>query len=562
MAHRPWTKLYDTLTPTELRYPQVPIQEMLRVMANLAPDKPAIDYHGSLITYRELRQTSLRLAAALATQGVRQGDRVALHLPNCPQYVLAYYAVLHLGAIVVNVNPQYTPTELKHIMDTTSPKVMFTSEAAMSLVSALRETVEPFLVVVTALRDFIAGGPVSTPQSLDLPEGWLHFSRLLENAASDRPPRVTIHCQDPAVIMFTGGTTGFPKGAVLTHANYVASATACALWGEHSLRLVPVERRAVMTVLPLFHVFGQICCLQYAMYTGATMILVPKFEIDDFMDTLARVPEITYFPAVPTLAHAIVNHPRSGQLELDRKIKLLNTGGGPMPLSLMEQVEDLGILYSEGWGMTETTSQGIANPFIGLKKHGSIGIPLLGAEVKLVDLESGEHEVPSGESGEIVIKSPYVMSGYWNNPAETAKQVRDGWLHTGDVAVKDEDGYIFIVDRKKDMIIAGGFNIYPREIDEVLYQHPKISEAVSLGVPDPYRGETVKAFVVLRPGESATAQEIMEFCRERLTGYKVPRLIEFREALPKSAVGKLLRKALRDEEMAKQKEGAQPGPLA
>ncbi len=556
MECRPWTKLYDTSTPTTLRYPQVPIQEFLRVAANLVPDKPATDYFGTLMTFRELRQASLRLAAALAAQGIVKGDRVALHLPNCPQYILAFYAVLHLGAIVVNVNPQYTASELKHIVDTTSPKAVITLDLAMPLVRALLETVEPFLVVVTALQDFLKDVPASTAHSLDLPEGWLHFSQLLDGAPAARPPRVAVHCQDPAVMMFTGGTTGFPKGAVLTHANYVSAGTACALWGEGSLRMIPVERRRVMSVLPLFHVFGQICCLQYAVYTGATMVLVPKFDIEQFMGILKRLPEITYFPAVPTLAHAIVNHAKAGELELDRKIKLLNTGGGPMPLSLIEQVEDLGILYSEGWGMTETTSLGIANPFVGLKKHGSIGIPLVGADVKLVDLESGHEEVPAGSPGEIAIRSPYVMSGYWHNPEETAKQLQNGWLHTGDVAIKDEDGYIFIVDRKKDMIIAGGFNIYPREIDEVLFQHPKVSQAVALGVPDPYRGETVKAFVVLKPGESASAQEIIDFCRERLTGYKVPRLIEFRQSLPKSAVGKLLRKALRDEELAKQKQDA------
>ncbi|MCB2189727.1 MAG: long-chain fatty acid--CoA ligase [Deltaproteobacteria bacterium] len=556
MENRPWTKLYDTHTPTELRYPQVPIQEFLRVAANMVPDKPALDYYGSLMTFRELRQASLRLATALAAQGVGKGDRVALHLPNCPQYVLAYFAVLHLGAIVVNVNPQYTPSELKHIMDTTTPKALFTFNLAMPLVQAVQESVEPFLVVVTALQDFIKGVPASSAQSLELPEGWLHFSEMLDRAPAGLPPRVAIKSQDPAVIMFTGGTTGFPKGAVLTHGNYVSSTTACCLWSEGTARIVPVERRSVMSVLPFFHVYGQICCLHYAMYACATMILVPKFDIEEFMGTLERIPEITFFPAVPALAHAIVNHPRAGQLELDRRIKLLNNGGGPMALSLIEQVEDLGILFSEGWGMTETTSMGIANPFIGLKKHGSIGIPLVGADVKVVDTETGLAEVPTGTQGEIIIKCPYVMSGYWNNPEETANQLKDGWLHTGDVAIKDEDGYIFIVDRKKDMIIAGGFNIYPREIDEVLYQHPKVSEAVALGVPDPYRGETVKAFVVLKPGATATAQEITDFCRERLTGYKVPKMIEFRASLPKSAVGKLLRKALRDEELAKQNKDA------
>lgn len=555
MENRPWTKLYDTFTPTELRYPQVPIQEFLRSTASLAPDKAAIDYFGSLLTFRELNQASLRLAAALAELGVGKGDRVALHLPNCPQYVIAYFAVLHLGAIVVNLNPLYTPNELKHITLNTSPKLIFSSDQAMAPLQALMELVEPIPVVVAGLRDYAPATPDIAPQELELPEGWLSFAELLENAPSDRPPRGAVHSQDPAVIIFTGGTTGIPKGAVLTHGNYVASFTAAGLWFESTLRMVPVERRAVMTVLPLFHVYAQICCLHYAVFNAATMVLVPRFEIDQFMDTLARVPEITFFPAVATLINAVVNHPRAGELELNRKIKLLNGGGGPMPLSLIEQVEELGISYSEGWGMTETTSMGASNPAVGLKKHGSIGIPLVGADIKLVDVESGEKEVPLGQPGEIMIKAPYVMSGYWNNPEETAKQLKDGWLYTGDIAVQDEDGYIFIVDRKKDMIIAGGFNIYPRDIDEVLFQHPKVSEAISLGVPDPYRGETVKAFVVLKPGVTATPQEIMDFCRERLTGYKVPKIVEFRDSLPKSAVGKLLRKVLRDEELAKQKHG-------
>ncbi|MCB2227798.1 MAG: AMP-binding protein [Desulfarculaceae bacterium] len=555
MENRPWTKHYDTFTPTELRYPQVPIQEFLRMAASLTPDKAAMDYFGSLTTFEELNQASLRLAAALAELGLGKGDRVAMHLPNCPQYVIAYFAVLHLGAIVVNLNPQYTPSELKHIIEETGPKLIFSYDGAMAPLQTLLEMVEPFTVVVTGLMDYAPREADAALPELDSPEGWLNFTQLLEGAASPRPPRVTVSSQDPAVIIFTGGTTGTPKGAVLTHGNFVASFTAAGLWFESTMRMIPVERRAVMTVLPLFHVYAQICCLHYGVFHAATMILVPRFEADKFMDTLERVPEISFFPAVATLINAVVNHPRAPELGLNRKIKLLNGGGGPMPLSLIEQVEELGISYSEGWGMTETTSMGASNPAVGLKKHGSIGIPLVGAEIKLVDLEGGEDEVPLGEPGEILIKAPYVMSGYWNNPEETAKQLKDGWLRTGDIAVEDEDGYIFIVDRKKDMIIAGGFNIYPREIDEVLFEHPKVSEAISLGVPDPYRGETVKAFVVLKPGESADAQEIIDFCKSRLTGYKVPKIIEFRDSLPKSAVGKLLRKALRDEELNKQRGG-------
>ncbi|RJX34733.1 MAG: long-chain fatty acid--CoA ligase [Desulfarculus sp.] len=553
MQDRPWTRHYDTWVPTTLRYPRVPVQELLRGMANQYPDKSAAVFYGSQTSFRQLRLASLQMAAALAGLGVARGDRVALHLPNCPQYLIAFYAALHLGAIVVNVNPLYTVPELRHMAQLTRPKVLFTFDLFLDNVRKLVQEVEPPTVVVTAITDFIEGVGRSTAQSLNLEAGWRHFSDLLEGAAGLKPPRVQINAEDPAVIIFTGGTTGVPKGAVLSHYNYVSAATVCAAWGEGTNRLLPVERRSVMTVLPFFHIYGQICCLQYAMYTGATMYLVPRFDLDEFMNTLAGIKEIGFFPAVPTMINAIVNHPRAAQMELDKKIKLINSGAGPMPVELIGQVEDLGIAYSEGWGMTETTSLGAANPIMGLSKHGSIGLPFIDAEIKLVDVETGQQEVPPGQPGEMIIRAPYVMQGYWDNPQETAGQLKDGWLFTGDIAAADEDGYLFIVDRKKDMIIAGGYNIYPREIDEVLYMHPQVAEAVALGVPDQYRGETVKAFVVLKPGQSADAEDIIAFCRQHLAAYKAPKLVEFRDSLPKSAVGKLLRKVLRAEEEAKQK---------
>jgi long-chain acyl-CoA synthetase len=257
------------------------------------------------------------------------------------------------------------------------------------------------------------------------------------------------------------------------------------------------------------------------------------------------------------MINAIITHPKASELDLGRKLGMLNSGAAPIPVELIEQIRDLGIVFSEGWGMSETTSLGISNPVLGLKKVGGIGIPLPDTDVRLVDVEEGLEEVPRGEPGEIIIKSPLIMKEYWNNPEETAGQLRDGWLHTGDIAVRDEDDYFFIVDRKKDMIIAGGFNIYPREIDEVLYQHPKIQDAVSVGIPHEYRGETVKAYIVLKEGEKAAEAEIITFCKQKLAAYKTPKIIEFREELPKSAVGKVLRKVLRDEEMAKQK-GKEP----
>jgi long-chain acyl-CoA synthetase len=308
-----------------------------------------------------------------------------------------------------------------------------------------------------------------------------------------------------------------------------------------------------MAVLPFFHIYGTIVVLNWGMFNCATQILVPRFDLDEFMGLLANFEQITFFPAVPTMINAVINHPKAEELELGKKLGLFNSGGGPMPLELIEQTQDMGITYGEGWGMSETTSLGIANPLFGMKKAGSIGIPFPDTDVRVVDIDAGEEDVPRGQPGELIIRSPLTMKEYWNNPAETAGQMKDGWLYTGDIVVQDEDDYFAIVDRKKDMIIAGGYNIYPREIDEVLYQHPKIADAVTVGIDDEYRGETVKAFVVLKEGETLTEEDIIGFCREKLAAYKSPKIVEFRDELPKSAVGKILRKVLRDEEANKKK---------
>jgi len=268
---------------------------------------------------------------------------------------------------------------------------------------------------------------------------------------------------------------------------------------------------------------------------------------------LTRFERITFFPAVPTMLNAILNHPKAEEMELGKKFGLLNSGGAPCPLTLIEKARDMGIAISEGWGMSETTSVGLANPNFGLMKPGSVGIPLSDTDVRVVNPEDGVTDMPRGERGELILKGPQIMQGYWNNPNETDGQIKNGWLHTGDVAIQDEDGYIFIVDRTKDMIIASGYNVYPREVDEVVFQHPKVSEAVTIGVSDTYRGETIKTFVTLKPGQTATKEEIIEFCKDKLAPYKRPRSIEFRDNLPKSAVGKVLRKVLRAEEEARLK---------
>ncbi|MGZ3537184.1 MAG: AMP-binding protein, partial [Thermodesulfobacteriota bacterium] len=423
-------------------------------------------------------------------------------------------------------------------------------DMVLSTVRTLCKKVPIPRVIATKVTDYIKGMGVSTADNLDLEEGWHHFSTLIDDIQTTKRPRVQVNPEDPALIQFTGGTTGIPKGAVLTHGNVIASTFRCALWGNPTIVLTPYERRNVIAVLPYFHIYGNIVVMNWAFFSCATQIMVPRFQIDEFVGLLANFKEITFFPSVPTMINAVINHPKAAELDLDRKLGMLNSGGAPMPTELIEQVKDMGIFFGEGYGLSESTALGISNPILG-HKVGSIGVPVPDNDVHLVSIKDGVTDVKRGEPGEIIMKGPLIMQGYWNNFEETAGQLKDGWLYTGDIAVQDEDDYFFIVDRKKDMIIAGGFNIYPREIDEVLYQHPKVQEAVAVGIADKYRGETVKAYIVLKAGETATPEEIIAFCREKLAAYKVPKLVEFRTSLPKSAIGKVLRKILREEETIK-----------
>ena len=552
MFERPWHRHYENIVSAEIRYPRIPVHEILNVPAKTHPDKTALNFYGTETSYWELRLQVLRMANALRALGVKKGDRVGLHLPNCPQYVISYYAVLSLGGIVVNINPLYTADELTLIARTTSPAALVTFDMVLPVVRQVCQAVEISRVIVTRVTDFIKGFEKSTAKGMELDKGWRHFSEILDGAAAKRI-KVEVAPEDPAMIQFTGGTTGVPKGAVLTHGNVLAATMQCSAWGASIMQLLPVERRTTLSVIPYFHVYGNILCMNLGILNCGTQILVPRFQPDELMGIIGNFSEISFFPAVPTLINAVINHPKAPELGLDRRLGLFNSGAAPMPVELIEQVKDMGLYFTEGWGMSETTSVGIFNPIMGLKKTGSIGIPIPDMDVRLVDVDTGKEDVPDGTPGEILIRGPVVMKEYWNNPAETAGQLRDGWLSTGDIAVRDGDGYIFIVDRKKDMIIAGGYNIYPRDVDEVLFTHPKVLDAVTIGVPDEYRGETVKSFVVLKPGQTATAEEIVAFCKTKLAAYKVPKLVEFRDALPKSAVGKVLRKILRAEEEAKKK---------
>ena len=551
MHSRFWQKSYDYNVPTTIRYPKFPVQNFVHLAAAQFPHKAAVDFCGSTLTNAQVRTQMLRLANALTSLGLQKGDRVAIALPNCPQYIIAYYAILSAGGIVVNLNPLYTSSELRFMMENTRLKFLFTFDAVMETMRPLAAELG-IAVIITRLSDYMDRRGVSASCDLKVPDGWHALSDLLASCKDARLPRIAFTPGDPALIQFTGGTTGSPKGALLSHGNVVAATFQAVLWGNSTIIYAPYDQRAVMGVIPYFHVFANICCLNYGFLNIATQIQLPRFDMDELVSTFGRMERVTFFPSVPTMITALVNHHKAKELGLAEKIAHVNTGGAPMPLELIQKIKDMGIFYTEGWGMSETTSMGICNP--GLKpKSGAIGVPVMDNDVRLISIDNDKDEAKPGEPGEILIKSPTVMLGYWNNPLETANQLKDGWLHTGDIGQMDKDGYITIVDRKKDMIIAGGFNIYPREVDEVLYSHPKIAEAVTVGIPDSYRGETVKVFIVLKEGTEATDQEIIAFCREKLAPYKVPKFVEFRPSIPKSAVGKILRKILREEEIANKK---------
>ncbi|ACL02399.1 Long-chain-fatty-acid CoA ligase (AMP-forming) [Desulfatibacillum aliphaticivorans] len=551
MEEKFWHKSYDPGVPAFINYPKVGAHEILSMTAFSCPNKVATSFFGTETTFIELKRMSSRFANALKNAGVKKGDRVGLHLPNSPQYIVAYYGALSLGAIVVNLNPMYTPEELTALCSNTGVSTLISFDMVVPLIQEVAKAANIERVIITKVTDFINGMPQSTPEELKLEKEWFHFSQFLADCTDTTPNRPRIDGEDAALIQFTGGTTGLPKGAVLTHNNLIAACFNLKFWCDPAWEMLSVDKRYTLSVLPFFHVYGDVVAMNMSIMTGATQIVVPRFDIEEIMGIIGLMENPMFLPAVPTMINAILNHPKAKELELDRRFTFLNSGGAPIAVSLLEQGRDLGVNMSEGWGMSETTSVGLGTPVQGTTKPGSVGIPISNMEIKLIDPEDGVTEVGPGRKGELLIKGPVVMKEYWDNPEETAGQLKDGWLHTGDVAIQDEEGYLSIVDRTKDMIIAGGYNIYPREIDEVLSTHPKVAEVVTVGIPDEYRGETVKAYVVPKPGQELTEQDIIAFSKEKLAPYKQPKMVEFREELPKSAVGKLLRKVLRAEHEAK-----------
>ncbi|MBP1761320.1 MAG: Long-chain-fatty-acid CoA ligase (AMP-forming), partial [Firmicutes bacterium] len=432
MEARSWHRHYDFFVPRSIRYPEIPVADLLQFAASTNPDKTALNFYGTKTTFAQLRQQVLKMASALANLGIGKGDRIGLHMPNCPQYIISYYAGLSLGAIIVNINPLYTANELKEIARQTNLSLLFTFDLALKQVRELCRDIAISHVIVTRISDFIDGLPVSTPEEIcGSDPGWGHFSVILEGSSDIKLPRIEIGPQDPALIQFTGGTTGIPKGAVLTHANIIASVVANTMWGDYILQAKDPDIRNVLVVLPYFHLFGNILCLNWGIYTCSTQIILPRFDIEEVMTTLAGAKGIGFFPAVPTMINAIINHPKAADLNLGKKLTQISSAAAPMPQEMIYKLKEMGVFYSEGWGMTETTSMGTSLPLMGRKKVGSIGIPAPDTDIRLVDVEDGVTIVPRGTPGEILIKGPTVMKEYWNNPEETANHLKDGWLHTG-----------------------------------------------------------------------------------------------------------------------------------
>jgi long-chain acyl-CoA synthetase len=546
-----------------LTYEPVTLPEMLERSAAAYPEAAAIVFLGTRMTYRQLKEEVDRLATALAALGVAPGTRVAIHLPNLPQTVIGYYATLALGAQVVMTNPLYVEREIEHQWGDADCRVAITADFLFAhRLRHIRNRLPVRHYVVASIPEYLRF-PLKQLAPLKLrrmkpptiarvtPGSDVHLFRPLVRDTEPAPPKVTIALDDVAALQYTGGTTGISKGAMLTHRNLSCNVQQIIAWLH-----CPHGTETVLSALPLFHVFGMTVCMNFPVGAAATMVLHPNPR--DFPALVKSVikDHITLFMGVPAMFAAINDHP-----DIERKnigsVKSCFSGSAPLPVAVLERFEKLtGSRIVEGFGLTETSPVTHCQPLEGIRKAGSIGVPMSDTDCKVVDLETGTREMPPGEPGELLIKGPQVMAGYWNMPEETAAVLKDGWLSTGDIATIDKDGYHWIVGRKKDMIVAAGYNVYPDEVDGVLMKHPAVLEAATIGVPDEKRGETVKSFVVLKPGEKATAEQIVAYCRANLAAYKVPRTIEFRDSLPKSGILKILRRELREQELARYK---QPG---
>jgi long-chain acyl-CoA synthetase len=553
---KPWLKSYEKGVPESINYDEICMPDILERTAKEFTDKPALIFQGTTVSFGELKEMVDRFAACLADFGVKPKDAVAILLPNGIPCVVAYYAILKIGAITVMNNPLYSDPELEHQFNDSGAKVLITLDVLGNRMIDLRPRTKIKQIVTTCIGDYL-------PPLKRVLGKWLKKYPFGEvKAAPDlyewkpclkkygpNPPAVKCGFEDVAMYQYTGGTTGVSKGVMLTHANLSKQVQQLSSW----IPQLGKGGEIILGALPYFHVFGLSVVMNYAIYKGWAQVLVPRPQPEPLLEAIRNFCP-TFAPLVPTMYIGMLNHPDLKKTRMSC-IKGAFSGSAPLPVEVIHDFEKAtGAVIVEGFGMTETSPVTHVNPFAGgARKVGSIGIPIPDTLARIVDLEDEVTDVPVGERGELIVKGPQVMLGYKDRPDETAKMIRDGWCYTGDIATMDEEGYFYIVDRKKDMIISGGFNVYPRDIDEVFYLHPKVQEACAIGIPHPVRGESVKVFVVLKEGMTATQEELIEYCKTHLAAYKLPTEIEFRKELPKTNVGKILRKQLRADELEKRK---------
>ena len=574
---RPWFNHYEPRVPQTLQFPDITLDSFLTESARKYPYNTATSFVlsyllggrytvGGKLTYKKLNELVDRFATALYQLGVRKGDRVALMLPNSPQFVIAFFGAMKLGAVIVNNNPTYTSRELKHQLDDSGAETIVLLNLFWPRLREILPETPIKRVIVTNIFDTL-GFPSSLlvkakqrkdPAWVDVhPEQNIFFFKELIDKYGPTPPKIAVSPDDVALFQYTGGTTGLPKAAMLTHRNLVSNTLQVSSWLPSAK---PGEEK-MMAAIPFFHVYGMTIAMIYGLYIGSEIIIVPNPRPIDNVMNIIQKERGTIYPGVPAMYIGIVNHPDIAKYDL-KSVKACISGSAPLPMDIQEKFGQItGGRLVEGFGMTEASPVSHCNPVFGLRKNGSVGIPLPDTDAKIIDLETGEDLPIGGEKqGELCVRGPQVMKGYWNKPEDTAETVdKDGWLHTGDICKTDADGYFYIVDRKKDMIIASGFKVLPRDVEEVLFMHPKVLEAVVAGIRNPARGDdTVKAYIVPKPGEQPTAEEIRAFCKLHLAPYKVPREIEFRAELPKTMVGKVLRRVLVEEE--KQKQAAKQAP--
>lgn len=545
-----WLDSYEKgVTPT-LDFEDILISSYLKQSVQDFPDNPALIFQGFTLTFKELDEMVAKFSAALKGFGVKKGDSVAILLPNVIPCVVAYYATLRIGAIVVLNNPLYADRELEHQFNDSNSTFLITLDLLANRMVKLRKKTSIKTIVYTSIGDYlpfikrllfplVAKKKGLAADVLPAPD-LFKFKDVMAKYAPDHS-QAPVDMDDTAMYQYTGGTTGVSKGVMLTHRNLSYQIQQVAAWFPEFKK----GQETMLGALPIFHVFGMTTSMNLAIYFGWSNVLVPKPQPEPLLEAISKF-KVTFAPLVPTMFIGILDHPSLPNTDLT-SIKGCFSGSAPLPMDVIRNFQEkTGSIIVEGFGLTESTPVTHINPFEGKRKQGSIGIPIPQTECKIVDLEDSTREMPAGEAGELLIRGPQVMKGYLGRPGETKKTItEDGYLCTGDVAKIDEDGYFYIVDRIKDMIISGGYNVYPRDIDEVLFDHPKILEACCIGIPHEKRGEAIKAFVILKEDEQMTEQEVIDYCRTKLATYKLPTVVEFKQELPKSNVGKILRKDLR-----------------